>query len=499
MVNRINPTNYNANESTNQVSYKKPNLLPLAFFSFGSVILILSGFIFDEGQVAYTIGIVIMGFSLYLMQRVTKDKWSSKIGIAHVVLLILYHGVGMFLYGLFPDTALYRSRAGVTNAELAEACFVASIGIFSFALSYVLYFLAKPKKPEQKNDEFSPNLNTLWLSKLSLKILFLWTLLIVVYRSGGFYIFQQNRFLYYWLDVFFNYLSIPVIILYFIVMLYRFTLKGHFSQLALSSMVLILGFIAFMGVGRQEVLVIFVVCFVLSIKWQLLKTNKGLTLIIILFIVLLFSAVAIIRGIFGRAALQETSFSDRVSIYQELGGQDVSKGFDTLITDLGYRLGANVFIAAINNSPIDVHQTLTTEQYGIPFTLILPSSIWADKLELPATLRNVKHFTAYKLMLPVLDYLVTPLGLFYATGGYLIMIPAMAAMGVVAAFVDERSTKIMSLWGGVLSVCVAISFGWVEKDITVWFLSFRNALLLIVILYVVSIFKMLIQSVGEKY
>jgi len=465
--------------------------------SFGFALLIISGTILRQGQVEYTFGIILMVSSLLLLIKSLGTQWTSSLGVMHVLMLLMYHGVSTLFYGLFPLYADYFIDARVDIQDLASATLIASIGIFSFTLGYTFsqhYHQAADRRKQRLPFE---KMQAAQLSSLSTPFLYIFVGLIVIFNAGGLVSLASNDNARYWLTSFFSYLLVPMIVLYMLNLAVRIG-EGRIPRvIVVAQICLLVTLILLFGGERQAMLTAVISLFFLGAKWQVLRITRSLLISGTAGLLALFFIVAIARGVVGRAALRDNSFDERLSAYQSINNENLSEGIQTLLYDLNYRLNGNVIIANISNSRIYADHKLRLEHYIAPLNLIIPSALWGNKLALPRYMRSLEYYLVVKLELADIDYLTTDLAVFYASGNLPFLICMMIFLGSFVAFLDRWLERSKSLFGVIVGVCAAIALAWVERDVTIWALSFRN----VIIIYFIFAGTRFIQSIlsGRRF
>jgi hypothetical protein len=470
-------------------SFRRENLIFTAFLLFGFPLILASALVLDSGYLPYTVGLTLMMVSLYIVIRVLGKDWIGSLGVLHMLMLILYHGGGTVLYGLFGEGHQYYEHAGVDSLDLANATLISGAGVLAFALGYVTPFLTKHRSKVWvlgKHPDVNSSRNSLMQNAAPI-VFFLWMILVIAHTVGVFKQFESNALIEYVLSALFDYLALPVMVLLNL-SLFSLVDKRKLPMRVALAIIVLYPIIWMLFGGERQVIIILAPVFVfLSFKWNIGTLKVSHLILGIVGLVALVFLMAVIRAEVGRAALRETTFAERVAVYEGLRTQDISNWTEAITRDLGYRLGANVFIATVNNSKVDVNNTLTVGQYVVPLNLMIPSALNTDKYSLPVYMRTVKGYIHTHFGMPGIDYLLTDVGLFYATGGTQFLVLAMAFLGLGVARLDVWLTNSSSRLSGLVGVCAAIALAWVEHDITIWFLSLRNILILYIMLSVLTI------------
>lgn len=456
--------------------YHPPKILLVAsLFLTSAVAVLIVQFLFaDISPLKFSLGLLLMLLAIYLVFFIYPESALGSLGLLHLLSLTLYHGVGSIFLAVFPGSD-YMVRARISFADISNATLVAGLGIFAFAIAYAISYL-----------KYKPKFSTVGLQAGANEIMnrihplaLIWFVLIVLYTAG---ILRGLLSPYLETSLFF-YMSPLIMTITFINTIYRKP-KTTYQKAELCLVLLLCLLYLFLG-GQRQIMAasVFAALFV-AVKWNLYRPTVSKMVSIIIVSVFAFGMITIARDNIGRETLREATFSEKWQKYTSLGPDSLTESsIEKAKRDLGYRFGANIFLGNVHKRVMFVTSKVDIKHLLIPLNLVIPSFLWPQKLQLPVTMRNTPLYFSVFYNLPAVDYLPSPLSIFYAAGGMPWLLLNMAFWGWAIAYVEKYCRGRLGVGVGILTISIGIASVWVEKDITGWLLSIRNTFIFLIIYY----------------
>ena len=443
------------------------------------------------------LGLLIMLLSLVVVIFSNSNTWRSSIGVMFWVALFQYHGIGELLYILFPYNRWFYEYAGTSSESLAYATFVAGIGMLAFAVGFAIINLRPSTRNYTQTQVRNSENKEAWreLLRINIWVILLWFIIALVFRSGARNDIDLTSSGTYWTRVFLLDMFVPLAILLFLLLTAR-SKNGDINTPLLLTFIGILVFITvILSNTRQDLLVITLVFIFLSSKWNLYRLKLGHALLGASVILILFIVLAGFRGEVGRTQITSSNIEGRINQFIDFlefssaSFQDIDEGYTNILLDLSYRLNGNVFLGNAHvRREFTVSEIYDFNVYTVPLILIVPSFAWPQKLSLPIFMRDVEAYLENRLNILDIDYVVTPIGVFYSSGGFPVLIISMFLVGIGVAYLDRWLSRTTSQWVMIFGIGIVTGLAWVEHDITDWFVRARAGLVLAAIIYVISAF-----------
>lgn len=458
---------------------RRKGFLRLSLLLFLSVIIVFTDAIVfpDTSELSFLLGLLLMALAVYLVNLIYPGAIFGSLGFLHLLGLILYHGIGSIFYAVFSGSE-YLLSASVSMQDLGVATSIAGIGVLAFAIGYCVPYVNY--RPQTRSSDLRVSTGN-WLDSLR-GLSIMWSILVALYTAGILRGFTDQ----YIESSLFFYMAPLVLSLTILNALRSDNTISVQKRIERMFVALICLVYLFFGGERQILATAFLAALFLSVKWQLYKVNFAKIMILGSAMALLFVSLTIVRAGVGRSTLSQGTFLEKQQAYQRWGFELTPASIERVKRDLGYRLGTNVFLAAIHKEVKFFPDRLDTNHMRIPFYLVIPSFVWPQKLHLPATMRSVSWYFSVKLGLPSIDYLPSSLSVFYAAGGILFLLFLMSFLGLGVAWAEIFALDHSNHVFGIFIASVAISLIWIEKDIMIWTLSIRGG---VVFLIVYSLFN----------
>lgn len=402
--------------------------------------------------------------------------------LLHAVMLALYHGLPELGYALFPEASVfYRGPGGVADADAAAATVVAGGGLVAFALAaIVVHARVRPRVVRS---------NLAALDLVSARFLFGWTLAGFLYRGGGREMLPPS--VHYWGDAVFQYAMPAAFALLLLKVLRSRRASGRAIARVLPFLALLTVTYVMLAATRFEVGASVLAAALLAHKWGVIRVTSLRAAGVTVALLVVFVGLAAVRAEVGREALIGVTLEERadalLSATANLSGGLTPRAVEAVGFDAGYRLDGNAFLAStMVRSGGDIEPD--GGAFGIAAALVVPSSLWAAKLDQDVTARDPEAYLVARHGLRDIDYLVTPLAVLYASGGVAAVLLGMAGLGAALASLDRR---LASPGGSLLAlsaaVCLALAMAGVERDVKEWALQARNAVVVAAILFMASV------------
>lgn len=438
-----------------------------------------------EGGVQIATGWMLMVVSVGLLVLVLRDRAIASLGLLVVAVWSLYHGVSGVLYVLFPEGARYREATGAAEWATARATLYAGLGILLLTVAYL--WTVRRHTTLTPSPVVAGKIESRF-RRVSCVALLAWAFAAILYQSGVDTTLAGSSRAAYWAGAFLNSLYLPLVVLTVLRMVVavragemrrrRAVMYG--CGIALAMVLLI--------TRRQDLMVATLGTIVLAAKWRLGTPSRRAMVAGGGAMLLLFVALAVLRSAVGRESLTRTSIAERAPLVVAGLFSETARtaGLHMAARDAGYRLDGNAFLAGMIQARTQRADGIDLTPFRIVAGLMIPSAVWSAKLSSDVTDRSPKGYFVATRHLGDTDYLVTPLALFYASGGLPFMLALMAVVGVALGQLDRLVTRRASLVTIVVAACAAVALGQAEKDVTVWGLALRSVAILSIALWLLS-------------
>lgn len=396
----------------------------------------------------------------------------ASFGLIHVILFAVVHMGGWVLARVFEEQH-YTPLLDVTYTTFAYGAASAGLGLLFFALGYA--YVSYSNQSGASFQTVKPD-NSSGLDLINWNILLLWVFTIFAFEAAGGlakYWGLEGAANYFYRS-FFAYMAPLTIILFSLKTLIQFESK-KLSILIIAS---IMAFYFFMIGDRQDVPPIILTIVILSAKWNIGRSNGRYFLAIVIIIISSLAAISYLRASVGRGYTKGTLGERIAFIFSPDQTTSQNNTVDAFRYDLGYRLNAsNVLVGQLAEQK---ETDLWFGPYVLAISKLVPGIIWPNKpelfpFELPRVIANHYELT------PV-DYISTEISTFYSTGGYPLLAGSMFLFGVIIHILDRRATKCSTLTCCILSIGMGSSILQMDHSIDGWFITFRDAVFLILIL-----------------
>jgi hypothetical protein len=459
-------------------------LTALAFFGIAGLItlssLFFSSFKIETGFIQRIGGLSLMIVSFILLVRILGPLWSGSLAVLYVGMLTIYHGASEFLAVIFNQENDCRALLHLDPALTAKATLIAGSGIFILVAGYMLSY---SRKSTQVQPVSLISRGYEWLFSCNLILLVAWFLVAFAIRLGmSAYIPASAR---YWVTSFLGGHMFYILLIMVLLRVFAEWKRERINGYALAGIVIpiILMCALFMNMGRVGFLIFFIPFLFLLSRWNLYKVSLRVLLIGSIFLALLFSFVSEGRAMVGRQEFGSGNIFEKTSLYLQIFIElttEEKKERLNIYTEAGCRADANLLLGELAGQ-VPMAKNPDMRPYMIPVRMMIPSSLWPAKLQLDEEWRSVETYLHNNFIIPDHDVLPTPLTVFFASGGMILVVVIMFLTGLFLGYIERVAWNCTGIWCGSLTTGLSVGFAHIEGQIQGFGYAVRSGLIMSVV------------------